>query len=296
MVGSVFPQSFQLLVSVNVLAILVVGGGPCGMKAAALAAARGHRVWLVEAASALGGHLRRMAALPGRERWQDAIDSLAEPLRRLGVETLLGIQATPELVRRLQPGVVACATGASFSRLGYSPTRPDRAGIPGVDAAHVADIGTSLDRVLAGGTLGERVLILDEGLDVLTAGLAEMVARGDGAVRIVTPHLYFGEGLSRTYELPAVMKRLAALGVTVTAQTAIEAIEGGQVRLLNSWSGVVETIEASAVVLAQARVPVLDAFEALRSIHPDVRRIGDALAPRGTEAVIYEGEAFGREI
>ncbi len=279
-------------------AILVVGGGPCGMKVAALAAERGHRVTLAEAAPALGGHLRRLAALPGRGRWQDAIDSLAEPLGRLGVETMLDVAGTPELVRRLQPDIVVCATGADFSRSGYSPMRPDRAGIPGADGPTVIDIGTAVDRVLAhAGALGRSVLILDEGQDVLTAGLAELLAQGGAAVRIVTPHLYFGEALSRAYELPTVMKRFAALGVVVAPQTGVEAIEGTRVRLAASWSGAADVLEGiSAVVLAQARAPVLDAFEALRAAHPDTRRIGDGLAPRGTEAVIYEGEALGREI
>ncbi|MBV8911445.1 MAG: hypothetical protein JOZ05_00230, partial [Acetobacteraceae bacterium] len=162
----------------------------------------------------------------------------------------------------------------------------------------VIDIGTAVDRVLAdAGALGGRVIILDEGQDVLTAGLAELLGQGGAAVRIVTPHLYFGEALSRTYELPSVMKRFAALGVRVTPQMAVEAVEGAQVRLVATWSGAVEVLDGvSAVVLAQARAPVLAAFEAVRAAHPDVRRIGDALAPRGTEAVIYEGEAFGREI
>ncbi|MBV8914861.1 MAG: NAD(P)-binding protein, partial [Acetobacteraceae bacterium] len=203
--------------------LLVVGGGPCGMKAAALAAARGHRVWLAEAAPALGGHLRRLAALPGRRRWQDAIDSLAEPLGRAGVETMLDVEGSVELVRRLQPEIVVCATGAAFCRSGYSPTRPDRTGIPGADGPGVIDIGTAVDRVLAdAGALGGRVLILDEGQDVLTAGLAELLGQGGAAVRIVTPHLYFGEALGRTYELPSVMKRFAALGVRVTPQMAVE--------------------------------------------------------------------------
>ena len=278
--------------------LLVLGGGPCGMKAAAIAAERGHRVVLVEAAPLLGGHLRRLAALPGRGRWQDAIDSLAEPLGRLGVDTRLGTEGSPELVRRLQPEVVVYATGATFVRSGYSPMRPDRAGIPGADGAAVLDIGSAIDRVLAdAGALGGRVIILDEGQDALTAGLAELLAGNGAAVQIVTPQLYFGEALNRTYELVAVMKRLAELGVQVTPQVTIETIEGDRVRLIGVWGAAAEIVSGiGAVVLAQARAPVLAAFETIRAVHSDVRRLGDALAPRGTEAVIYEGEAFGREI
>ena len=46
--------------------VLVAGGGPAGMKVAAVAAARGHQVTLYEAAPRLGGQVRVAQLIPGR--------------------------------------------------------------------------------------------------------------------------------------------------------------------------------------------------------------------------------------
>ncbi|MGH7319628.1 MAG: NAD(P)-binding protein, partial [Candidatus Rokuibacteriota bacterium] len=49
--------------------VIVVGGGPAGMEAARLAAARGHRVSLFEQAEALGGQVRAAAMAPRRAEY-----------------------------------------------------------------------------------------------------------------------------------------------------------------------------------------------------------------------------------
>ena len=46
--------------------VLVIGGGPAGLKAAAVAAERGHRVTLLEAERWVGGQVRLAQRLPGR--------------------------------------------------------------------------------------------------------------------------------------------------------------------------------------------------------------------------------------
>ena len=56
---------------------MVVGGGPAGMKAAAVAAERGHDVTLYEAAGRLGGQVLLAERLPGRAEFGGAITNLS---------------------------------------------------------------------------------------------------------------------------------------------------------------------------------------------------------------------------
>ena len=245
--------------------IAVIGGGPAGLKCAAVAAKRGHKVALYEQTNELGGHLNLLKQLPTRAGWQDAINNLTRPLEKAGVEVRLHTVATLALLTTESPDIVVCATGASYDRTGYSPYRIDRETIPGVAQPHVLDIADATRKALVDtSSLGKRVLILDETDGYLPLGLAEMLANGGVSVEVVTPHLFVGEDTLKTLEMAHLFPRLKAAGVTV--------------------------------ILAMMRSPNDLLFHDLRSSFKAIHRIGDAVAPRKLEAVIYEGEKVGREI
>jgi hypothetical protein len=50
------------------------------------------------------------------------------------------------------------------------------------------------------------------------------------------------------------------------------------------------------VVLAMMKSPVDELYFTVRDLHPEVHRVGDAVAPRKLEALMYEAEKLGREI
>src|SRR5262249_41653458 len=111
--------------------VVVIGGGLAGMRAAAVAARRGHQASLIAAHKELGGHLNLLKHLPTRKDWQIAIDGFQRALERSSVELRLGVEATPETVAHERPDAVVCATGAAWDNSGFSPQRPERPGIPG---------------------------------------------------------------------------------------------------------------------------------------------------------------------
>lgn len=74
--------------------ILVLGGGPAGCAAAIEAAQRGHRVTLWEKTGSLGGKLRMVSVLPGRQEFEALIRYYEHTLEALGVTVELGKIAT----------------------------------------------------------------------------------------------------------------------------------------------------------------------------------------------------------
>jgi NADPH-dependent 2,4-dienoyl-CoA reductase/sulfur reductase-like enzyme len=81
------------------LRLLVVGGGPGGLKLAETAARRGHSVTLVEREDELGGQVRSAGKLPNRGRWLHFVQDLTRSLQRLGVDVQLGAEASLESLR-----------------------------------------------------------------------------------------------------------------------------------------------------------------------------------------------------
>ena len=73
--------------------VVVVGGGPAGLEAAWVAAARGHDVTLLERAAELGGKIRLAAMLPGRAELSAFADWRADECERRGVDVRLGVDA-----------------------------------------------------------------------------------------------------------------------------------------------------------------------------------------------------------
>ena len=270
----------------------VIGAGPAGLRFAGIAAARGFDVTLLEAEPQPGGRLRALATLPGRQRWAQAIRNLMRPLEVHGARLILSEKATPEALQGFDVTVVA--TGAKFDVTGYSAYRPERQGIPGVDAPHVIGMDAAIERAARDpASLGRRVLIVDDGFEELAAGLAERLAtEGAARVSIVSPRPWWGEALYRTYDIAHVMPRLRVAGVDIAPQVFVEQIEGAGATLYDIWNPKARRgIEADTVVLALGRSPV-----ELEDLGVRAERIGDCLAPRSVEAVIYEGEERARAL
>jgi len=260
--------------------VLVVGGGPAGMEAARVAAARGHTVTLCERGNSLGGQLLIAAIPPGKEELANITRFLSRELSKLGVDVRLGEKATIESIAEMKPDAVVVATG-SFTVL------PD---IDGASLPHVALARDVLmDRkmvgqkvvVVGGGRVGCETadLLLNQGKDVT---LVRMTGRGRlaGDIGVLTRRQY--------------LARLRQSPMTIEANSPVERItkEG----VIITKDGESTLVEANSVVLAPAPRPDNQLAEQLKDIVPELHVIGDCADPRGIIDAIHEGFRVGREL
>ncbi|HQQ62621.1 MAG TPA: FAD-dependent oxidoreductase [Pseudomonadales bacterium] len=90
--------------------VVIVGAGPAGLEAARVASLRGHRVTLLEREQRLGGALLLAATVHDDNRF--FLDYLQKTVRDLPITIRTGTDATPALLRELNPDVVIVATGS----------------------------------------------------------------------------------------------------------------------------------------------------------------------------------------
>lgn len=264
--------------------VTVIGGGPAGLKAAAVAARRGHRVTLLEKEDRLGGQVAWAVRVTTRAEFGDIIRNLVHEVEQLPVGIQTGVAATPEMVLAGQPDAVIVATGSL----------PDRRAIPGADGPRVADATD----ILAGRvTPGRRVLLIDRlGFHEATS-TAEFMAEQGCAVEVVTQTLYVGQDLGVTLDLENWYRQARRLGIRCTPNHSVLSIEDGVVTALHNYSGqIVRFPEVDTVVLAIHRRANCRLYSALKGRVPELHRIGDCVAPRRAHAAIIEGEKAGRAL
>jgi 2,4-dienoyl-CoA reductase-like NADH-dependent reductase (Old Yellow Enzyme family)/thioredoxin reductase len=264
--------------------VLVVGGGPAGLKVAEVAARRGHQVTLYDKGEELGGQINLAIRLPFRDHLGEISSHLSNQLEKLGVDIKKRVEVTPEMVMAANPDVLVVATGSI-------PFIPD---IPGV---HQDNVVTYWDVARDGGVKGQSVLIYD-GVGHWAAGsIVELLAGQGKRVHMVTPHRTI---LSLTsYETRYLWEqRIAGKDIVRITEHNVRAIRDGTVTLANSLdTGEERIIEGiDTVVLAYGGTPNDTLYQALKDKLKAVRMVGDCEVPLRIERVMYSAELLGRAL
>ena len=118
---------FHLSKTENPRRITVIGGGPAGMEAARVAAARGHKVTLLEKEKVLGGQLVPATKPVFKQGLAYYLEYLRHQMEVMNVDVRLNVEANTATVKYTRPEVVILATGA----VPYIPN------IPGLDDSRV---------------------------------------------------------------------------------------------------------------------------------------------------------------
>lgn len=249
--------------------VLVAGGGPAGMSAAAAAAQAGFQVILCEAHDSLGGQLPAAGAAPHRPGWLELLRNQRHQLKQLGVEVRLKTRVDRALVLQESPFAVVVATGAR-------PVRPD---IPGIGQVNVV---TAYD--LLEGHAQAQGSVLVAGGGCAGAQTAEFLAERGHAVTIAEAEGDIAADAPLD-ERTLLLGRLKRLGVQIMTHTRLLSIG---LDAINLQSGdAVFGFPADSVVLCLGSRPVNGLEKELRGLVPRVISVGDALrARRVTDAVL----------
>ncbi|MFC9556395.1 FAD-dependent oxidoreductase [Rhodococcus sp. NPDC056960] len=258
--------------------VMVVGGGPAGMKAASVAAQRGHRVTLYEAAGRVGGQILLAERLPGRAEFGGAATNLHSELDRYGVIVKTRVRVDAALIAEQRPDHVIVATGATP----YRPPLELDGDMPVLDAWDV--IGTG------GGTIPKgEIVVADWRGDWTGLGVAELLAREGRKVTLCVNGYAAGENLQQ-FTRVAMLRAATEAKVRVVPHTRLFGADDDTVYLVNTLTGepiILDGIDGLVLALGHRQNDtLLAALDATGIPHTGV---GDSLAPRTVEEAVLDG-------
>lgn len=279
--------------------VVVVGGGPAGMKAAELAARGGQQVTLVERGERLGGLLGTISGLPGCADYVEARDWLADLLVELDVEIHLQREVAADAVTGVGEGVELRAASLAGEpdlvlradyvvvATGAVPPSPEVAAeaVPVLSALAVAE----------GAAVGQRVVVLDSEAKHAGSAVAARLAASGHEVTVATP------GLAVAAAVPGSARQqllgdLHGRGCELLTGFAPAAIDAEGVLAENVFTGERRRLSADTVVLAEPPRAADELYWRLHELGATVLRAGDCVAPRSLAMAFFAGERAGREV
>jgi 2,4-dienoyl-CoA reductase-like NADH-dependent reductase (Old Yellow Enzyme family) len=290
--------------------IVVVGGGPGGLEAARVAAERGHKVVLFEAANQLGGQVLMAFRASWRKDLIGLIDWRKHELERLAVDVRLNAFAERADVLAEAPDVVIVATG----------------GMPDLDWLDGAEHCTNVWDALTGNApLAAEIIVYDGTGRHPAPQFAERAVAEGRHVSLVSLDAQLAMEL--TYAERAIWKKRAyELGIPMIFDHQLEKVErrGNRVTAVFRNLMTEATIERSAdqIVIEHGTLPADELFQDLRELsandgvtdidslltlrpqprtakkdsHFELHRIGDAVASRNIHTAVLDALRLGQAL
>ncbi len=259
--------------------VWVIGGGPGGMKAAEIAARRGHRVTLYEARDQLGGQFLLAAVPPHKQVLRELVTYLWGQIDRHGVKTVLNKSFDLKLLEKEKPDAVIVATGSK-------PLIPEIEGIQGVK---VFNVWEALSKP---GPLGQRVLVVGGG--GVGAEVADFLSEKGKKVTLV--EMREAIALDLVGHLQHYLNlRLRNKEVQVLTSTkALRFEEDGL--WVEDPQGTRKLTGFDSVVISMGSVSHPGPAEGIKKTVSQVSVIGDAVKPREVMEALLEAEEAAMKI
>jgi NADPH-dependent 2,4-dienoyl-CoA reductase/sulfur reductase-like enzyme len=282
--------------------VVIVGAGPAGLEAARVAAERGHRVVVFEAADEPGGQVRLTARTKRRSEMIGIIDWRMAQAAARDVEFRFNTFAEAGDILAEKPDVVIIATG----------------GLPEKDILEFGnDLTVTSWDILSGDVKpGQNVLLYDDAGDHTALQAAQALAEAGATVEIMTPDRSFAPEVMAMNLVPY-MRAMQDKNVTFTVTYRLTGVKksGNQLTAVigSDYMKLAQERQFDQIVVNHGTQPLADVYfdlkpqsenlgavdyEALIAGKPQMLnggpkgfklfRIGDAVESRNTHAAIYD--------
>lgn len=265
--------------------VMVAGAGPAGLKAAEIAAKRGHHVTVYEKSPKAGGQILAAEKIPYRNEMEEIYRYLKIQLQQLGVEIHYGTFVDRRLVEDKSPDILIVATGSH-------PLAP---AFSGQDQAEMT-ILTAREAMENVEKIGKKVVVFDDIGSWQGGGVADYCTALDADVTVVCSGASVGSDIE-SGQAYLLTKRLYENGVDIIASHTIHSISGNSIVIENTYNHRQKTLEGfdTVIVAGQSRSDN-QLYKEMKALRGGVYAVGDCVAPRGVEQAIFEAEELARRI
>jgi NADPH-dependent 2,4-dienoyl-CoA reductase/sulfur reductase-like enzyme len=259
--------------------VLVVGGGPAGMEACLIAAARGHDVTLWEKGEKLGGQLNLAVIPPGKDELNNLIKYLGLQLDKLKLNVVLNTIGTLETIKKLAPDVLIVAVGS----------RPSLPSIQGMEKKKVLKFE---DVLLEKVEVGKHVIIVGGGF--VGCETAEFLTEQEKKVVIVEILPNLASELFAPYAYQAI-QRLKEKKVELYTGVRSEEITDRGMTILDQTGKEID-IPADDIVISTGSTSDNSLARSLKGSIPRIFEVGDCCKPARIYEAISQGAEAGLKI